>query len=345
MASNATDFSTIVYLNFITREFNRYIPLLCLVLGTIGNILNILVFSRPALRTNPCSLYFISGSLINFSSLYVGLITPFLGLYDLDPTQKSIFLCKLRFYLRYTSITLSTWFILFACVDRYFSSCTNVNLRLCSSIHFAKRVILLATIIAFLFPYTHVFYCYTINQRKVCTHANSVCRLVIGTILLLCNSCIPPILMVFISICTIRNVRIFSRISARRRRDVQLSRILFIQVILVVICAIPITVEKIYSCATVMRKKSELVAAIDSLASQISVEISYVNSSISFSVYSLTSKKFRKEVSRIFSSFFANQCRRTNTVQPITPKVKYNSPATIDRYEHKRSRSNIIISS
>ena len=156
------------------------------------------------------------------------------------------------------------------------------------------------------------------------------------------NSGIPPILMVFISICTIR---IFNRINARRHRDMQLSRILLIQVILIVVCAISITAEKIYSCATVMRTKSELVVAIDSLVSQVSVEISYINSSISFSVYSSRekSKKFREEVSRIFSSFCAGRWWTTNTVQPIAPKVKCNSHTTMIRNEHQPSRSNIIL--
>jgi hypothetical protein len=98
MVTNNTNSSTIAYLNCITHELNRYIPILFLTFGTIGNILNIIVFTRPSLRTNPCSLYFISGSIANFLSLYVGLITPFLGIYNLDPTQKSNSLCKIRFY-------------------------------------------------------------------------------------------------------------------------------------------------------------------------------------------------------------------------------------------------------
>src|SRR5215813_5173850 len=110
--NTSTSQSTIAYLNYVTRELNRYIPIVLLILGTIGNISNILVFTRPLLRTNPCSLYFISSSIINFCALYIGLLTPFLGLYNLDPTQTIDILCKIRFYLRYSTITLSTWFIL-----------------------------------------------------------------------------------------------------------------------------------------------------------------------------------------------------------------------------------------
>lgn len=324
MAANTTSSSMIPYLNFITRELNRYIPIPLLVLGTIGNILNILVFTRPLLRTNPCSLYFVSGSTVNFLSLYVGLITPFLGLYGLDPTQTSNALCKIRFYLRFTSITLSTWFILFACIDRFLSSCTNVTFRSWSSLKIAKRVILIATIIGFICPYTQVLFCCSISSKNVCTFSNSICRTGVDITLLLCNSGIPPALMVLISTLTIQNIKFLNRINIRHRRSVQLSRILLVQVIILVLFATPITAQKIYSFATASLQKSDLTVAISSLFNQITTEISYINSSTAFYIYSITSKTFRKEVSQILSSSPLCPCFKTNAVRPIAVKLKSN---------------------
>jgi hypothetical protein len=345
MTTNITNPSTIAYLNFITGEFNRYIPLPFLFFGTIGNILNILVFTRPLLRTNPCSLYFVSGSIINFLSLYDGLITPFLGSYGLDPTQKINILCKIRYYLRYASITLSTWFILFACLDRFLSSSTNANTRSWSSLHLAKRIILLASIIGFIFPYTQVFYCYSINKNNTCTYTNNICKLSIDSILLLCNSGVPPIVMVLLSILTIQNIKYLNRTNAVRRRDVQLNRILLVQVIVLVLFATPITAQKIYSFATMFKTKSDLTTAIDNLTHQISTEISYINNSITFYIYSLTSKRFRKEVSQIFSSLFACQYhpRAPNTVQPITVRFRQNPNEAIIKIDHQRTRLGVAI--
>lgn len=331
MATNTTNPPLIAYLNFITRELNRYIPIPLLVLGTIGNILNILVFTRPLLRTNPCSLYFISGSIINFLSLYVGLITPFLGSYGLDPTQTSNVLCKIRFYLRFTTITLSTWFILFACFDRFVSSSTDANFRSWSSLQLAKRVIILAIIIGFIFPYTQTLYCYSISKDNVCTYTNNICKLSTDSMLLICNSGIPPILMVLISILTIRNIKYLNQINFRHRRDAQLSKILFVQVIVLVLFATPITAQKIYSFATVSANKSNLTLAIENLFNQITTEISYINTSTTFYLYSLTSKRFRKEVSYTVTSLFTYQCYKTNTVQPIqgrTERGTQHPPAT-----------------
>ena len=334
MATNTTIQSTVSYLSFITRELNLYIPIPILILGTIGNILNIMVFSRPLLRTNPCSLYFISGGIANFLSLYIGLITPFLGLYNLDPTQKSNILCKIRFYLRFTTITLSTWFVLFACIDRFLTSSTNATYRSWSSFRLAKRVILLATITCFIFPYTQGFYCFSINQRNICTYSNNICKLSIDSILLVCNSGIPPILMVLISILTIYNVRYMNQINVRHRRNVQLIRILLVQVIVLVLFAIPITAQKIYNCTTMFTTKSELAIAIDGLINQIATEISYINNSTTFYIYSFTSKKFRREVSHILSALLTCQRYKTNLVQPIAGKLKSRSNKTIVKIDH-----------
>ncbi|CAF1305614.1 unnamed protein product [Adineta steineri] len=322
MATNTTS----VYLDFITRELNRYIPLPALILGTIGNLLNIMVFSRSSVRKNPCSLYFISGSIANFLSLYIGLITPFLALYNLDFTQQINILCKIRFYLRFNTITLSTWYILFASIDRFLSTSMNVRYRSWSSIHIAKRIITLASIICFIFLYTQVFYCYSINQKNVCTYSTNLCKLSVDIVLLICNSGIPPILMILISILTIKNVKHSNQINShQRRRDRQITRILFIQVIILVLCATPITAQKLYSYATMFIIKDQLRTSIDNLISQITTEISYINNSATFYIYSLTSKKFRTEVRRVFSSLFTGQICKTNTVQPIPIKMNSNA--------------------
>jgi hypothetical protein len=324
MATNMTNSATVAYLNFITRELNRYIPLLFLFLGTVGNILNITVFTRPSLRTNPCSLYFISGNIANFISLYVGLITPFLGLYNLDPTQKYDVLCKTRFYLRFVTITLSTWFILFACVDRFLSSSANVHYRSWSSLRLAKRLILITSVICLIFPYTQVFYCYSISPQKICANQYDICEITVDGVLLICNSGLPPMLMVLVSILTIHNVKYSTRINPGHRRDIQLIRILFIQVIILVLFALPTVAQKIYNDTTIYKTKSQLTMAIDSLLSQISTEILYINSSTTFYIYSITSKKFRKEVIQILSSVFTCQWKKTNIIQPVPVTLKLN---------------------
>jgi hypothetical protein len=334
--------STINYLNFVTSQLNHYIPLCFLVLGTIGNISNILVFTRPLLRTNPCSIYFISSSIINFIALYVGLITPFLQLYNLDPTQTIAILCKIRYYLRYSTITLSTWYILLACIDRYISTSMNVNIRVWSSVRLAKRIVCFAGIICFIFPFTQVFYCYTIIPPKGCTYTSNTCTLLNDIILLLCNSGLPPLLMVLTSILTIRNVKNSNRANTTgRRRDTQLIKILFIQVFILVLFSIPVAIQKIYQCATLFMVKSSLQVAIENLVNQIAIEISYISNSTIFYVYSLTSKKYRQEVFHLLSLVFKRRRGiNTNIVQPFEGTGS-NANETMAKVNMELYRSNI----
>jgi hypothetical protein len=108
----------------------------------------------------------------------------------------------------------------------------------------------------------------------------------------------------------------------------------------VVLFAIPITAQKIYSSSTMYIIKNELTTAIDSLTNQISTEISYINNSTIFYIYSLTSKKFRKEVSQIISSLFAHSCYKKNIVKPIPSQLKQNPTATIVQIDHQQNQSN-----
>ncbi|CAF4334180.1 unnamed protein product, partial [Rotaria sordida] len=90
-----------------------------------------------------------------------------------------------------------------------------------SSVRLAKRIVIIAIISCFICPYTQVFYCYTIAQGTLCTLENQTCKLLNDIILLICNSGFPPILMILISILTIRNVQYLNHTvdgSHRRRR-------------------------------------------------------------------------------------------------------------------------------
>ena len=339
---NTTTSPTVVYLNFVSRELNRYIPLTFLVLGSIGNVLNLLVFSRPKLRNNCCSLYFISSSVVNFISLYVGLITPFLALYGLDPTQKWLIICQLRFYFRLTTITLSTWFILFTCVDRFLSTSQNVQLRSWSSMRLAKRTVLLSSVVCVLLPYPQVFICYTINQRNICALSNNLCKATVDATALAFNSGLPPILMVLFSVLTIQNVKRVHRFhSQQQRRDIQLIKLVLIQVVILVLLATPITAQKVYSSILTSITKNPFDTAVDSLLAQIAIEISYISNSVAFYIYSLTSKTFRREVRGIFCAWLPCLGQRRNRVQPNSIVFRLNRNLTTERHGSTHSKQTL----
>ncbi|CAF1527809.1 unnamed protein product, partial [Rotaria sordida] len=125
------------------------------------------------------------------------------------------------------------------------------------------------------------------------------------------------------------------------RRDVQLIRLLFIQVFSFILYGIPITAQKIYSCSTFFMIKSPLRIAIDNLINQISIEISYICNSTIFYTYSLTSKKYRKEVFHILSLLFT--CYQKIKIYPRQSigSTRINQNKTIEKLPNESYKLNI----
>ncbi|CAF3882218.1 unnamed protein product [Rotaria magnacalcarata] len=91
----------------ISFRFNRIIPILLLIIGTFGNIMNSLMFTRRSLRTNPCLFYFLASSINNLFVLCVAVLTRLLSSgWQIDPSNLNIVLCKLRIFFVYSSICL-----------------------------------------------------------------------------------------------------------------------------------------------------------------------------------------------------------------------------------------------
>jgi hypothetical protein len=62
-----------------TMWINRILIPLQIAFGTFGNLFNIIVFTRPNLRTNPCVTYFLVNSINSMLVLYIALLTYYLS--------------------------------------------------------------------------------------------------------------------------------------------------------------------------------------------------------------------------------------------------------------------------
>ena len=141
----------IANLNTATFWLNVTIPILQITFGTFGNLFNIIIFTRPSLRINPCSLYFLVGSINNLFVLYVAVLTRFLiNNWGIDPTATNNALCKLRNIFVFPNLCIILWLIVLASIDRYFSSSQNVRLRQLSSLPKARKAIILTIILIYL---------------------------------------------------------------------------------------------------------------------------------------------------------------------------------------------------
>jgi hypothetical protein len=125
----------------VINTLNDIIPIILLITGTFGHLYNLLIFSK---RINPTPFYFLSNSITNLISLYLGMFIRYLqDVDDLNLVNSNLIVCKFRSFV----LSLSNWYILLVTIDRYLISSSNHHRRQLSSLKNACRAVGLITII------------------------------------------------------------------------------------------------------------------------------------------------------------------------------------------------------
>ncbi|CAF1112051.1 unnamed protein product [Adineta steineri] len=197
----------------LNQTINRYISIVLLFFGIIGNILNILVFTRKIFRNNICVTYFLASTIFDFLALIIGLIPRSLNGFNIDPSQNSTILCKLKFFITYFTGYTAAWFIGFACVERYLTSSTDVNTRRLITMKRARLSMIFVILFGFL-AFGEQFYCIDINQNlfgasQSCyqLRLNIQCQIADSLMQFLFEILAPTLMMIVFGSLTLRNVR------------------------------------------------------------------------------------------------------------------------------------------
>jgi hypothetical protein len=310
-----SDNDIIYTLNRILSVISELIPIILLIIGTFGHLCNLIIFSKKAQRSNPTSLYFLSTTISNLISLYIGMFTRLLqDALNINLINTNISFCKIRSFFLYVSLGLSNWFILLATIDRYLISSNDNNRRQLSTLKNAYRSIAFLTI-SFSLCFCHIFILYDI-QSSSCYPQYGSYRIFNDVQILIQVSLLPPILMTLFGILTIRNIRAVQRRIANtmntrmRQRDIQLSKMLLLQVIIIVVCSFPFAISQLTTTMTLTSFKTPLRLAVENFISQIGRYLSYFNCSISFYLYTLAGSQFRLEIRRVINRVSMFMCQR-----------------------------------
>lgn len=234
-------------LNYIQTQLVFYYLPPVYVLGIVGNLIIIWTFSRRALRSNGCSLYFVCMSLIHFVLLNVVCLTRITGLIaQYDPFGSTTVLCKFRSYVNILCIVLSRNFLCLISIDRWLISSSNAWLRKQSSPRVARWVAIGSSLFWTLFS-IHALIGYEVFSGS-CRPAFASIYGLFYSIYAIVVSMICPIIIIIFSIMTIINVRKSARRThvtsatnnaplteqqrKRKKRDMQLIFVSLIQTIL-----------------------------------------------------------------------------------------------------------------
>ncbi|CAF0920292.1 unnamed protein product [Rotaria sordida] len=142
----------------------KYICLAIFVIGVVGNLLSVLVFSRPSLRHRSCAVYFLALAITDIASLCASFIDTVLPSYNnVTLTAKSLFICKLNPLMVYFTTDLSNFLLAVASIDRAVSiQCPHTSTKFCRA-----RIaiyIIIAMSIMFLIINGHIFWGFEISN-------------------------------------------------------------------------------------------------------------------------------------------------------------------------------------
>ncbi|CAF1365618.1 unnamed protein product [Adineta ricciae] len=195
-------------LDFIYKQVYLYCSIFIIIFGVVGNVFNIILFSRRALYPNSCSFYFLTLSINNLIIMFFSCIPDiFIITYGIDMKNNSTILCKIGWYYSFTVQNFSLFCLSLASFDRYCGSSSNAHMRRFCTMKTAQRIVLVLAMFV-LFSYCHVPIFYqldpTLNQ---CTIINATYRQFLSILSGIYISHLPVFLMLVFGISTIFNVK------------------------------------------------------------------------------------------------------------------------------------------
>ncbi|CAF1338804.1 unnamed protein product [Adineta steineri] len=260
---SSTD-STINQINTAVTTIVLSLSIINFIFGGIGLIFNVLIFTRPSLRGEPCSLYFLFSTYFNLFFIFV--IVPVRVVsegFNLDLANFNLVICKTELFTFYVARTIP------CCISYLYDRFGNLT--------------------------------------PACYGQKGIYRTFIALWAMLLYSLCPSLIMLVFGSLTLNNLRRHREVIPMvprnnhtiRRTDAQLSRMLALQVLVIVISTLPFSIYRLYASFTVNITKDPLRLAIENLAFEIANMLTQFAHSTSFYLYTLTGTIFRKEFYKI----------------------------------------------
>ncbi|CAF1199904.1 unnamed protein product [Rotaria sp. Silwood1] len=297
----------------LAEYFFAYIGLAILLLGTIGNIINVISFARlESLKTLASSLFLLTSFIGSQCVLITGLLTRVIrGFTRIDPVYASVGLCKARWMIRTTAGAVSLTCICLAAIDRYFFSCHDVRRHGLITIKRARWVIFISICLwSGIFSSYAVFY--TAPTPLSCTIADPIFAYLVSYFNLFHYSILPLSVLSIFCMLTWHNLgqQPATYLRGGVRLYDQVTRMLIAQSVGILITSFPNMIWQIYSVSSQSTRKSSLRLAQENLINTICVLIGFSTHAITFYVYLLASSTFRKNVKEMLL--------RNRQIQPLS---------------------------
>jgi hypothetical protein len=264
-------------LAYIGQQITIYAGYFLVVAGVVGNGINILVFSTVRnYRTTSCIFYILNASIWNIAFITIDLISRIVMIgYGIDLTRTSISWCKMRLFIGLSITLISLTCSCLSTIDQFFITSQCAYLRRFSNIKWAHRIVLIITIVWWLHAIPVLVF-YNISPiTKMCVSTSFAYAIYYSIYSVGLFSVIPVLVMAVFGYLTYRNIRL-TRVLARQQADRQLTRMILIQLALVVICLVPYGINYTYYLITSNVSKSENRLNIENFVSTVTAVVVYI---------------------------------------------------------------------
>ncbi|CAF4671612.1 unnamed protein product [Rotaria sp. Silwood1] len=292
----------------IAVQLTRSVLILLIIFGTIGNTLNLFIFTRPKLLRSSCTLYFIAVSIDNILAIYLAVLYRLLiDGFSIDVGSLSPIICKLRAYFGYMALSLSPYLFILACFDRYCSSSPSIIHRSWSNKKIAKRCICGAiALVAILYSHMVIYFETQSNGSNIICYPQQGIYDSFWRIFYLVIYCFfPSMCMSLLCLLIAINIRHYSRqiepalanvTDLHRRLDRNLIRILFSHYSTQTLCILPFAIVNLLG---MFINRNTLIYSFFLRILTLPLFASYTTN---FYVNTMSSRIYRRELIKLFSS-------------------------------------------
>ncbi|CAF1310263.1 unnamed protein product [Adineta ricciae] len=305
--SSSNDSNEILRLQSIAKFLDGYGIMIFIIIGTIGNLVNTLVFLRnKTLRQMSNCIFLIMFFTSNLTSLWTSRFPrSMLTITGIDPLVGNIVYCKIRWLFGRWSFYMSYIYICLSCIDRFLNTSRHERYRRLMTFKRAAIVTITISLMYFIiFIPDGIYY-----SGNGCTASNSDRALYAQFLnyfnLVMC-SCIPMVILGIFSILTWYNLYSARNVQhSRLHRQVNLMMIVEFSVIFV--GATPNFVFNIYTQITQSMVKSNLRVAQEGVWRNVCVLFSFLLYAGTFYIYIIMSSTFRRNVKNLICFTKSNQ--------------------------------------
>ncbi|CAF1334375.1 unnamed protein product [Adineta ricciae] len=306
------------YLYFVSGIIAGYGSLIIFVLGIIGNSINILVFSCFSQFNKGASPVFLLFSFVTSQTYLLFLLLPQIisQLSGVDSLVTYLPLCKIRWFVPTGGATISLHCLSLAAFNQYLLVSRNVRHHQWIN---QRRAVLMSSIVVIytaglmspnLVYYKHIV---TAPNKTQCTVIDPIGKTYDVYNGFVIYSLLPIIALSTFSFLTWWNIR--KGMVRRAKLERSLARLIFAQIIMVLLASIGFFIRRIYFLYYISTGKSPLQLAQETLFNMIFLLIGHIIHSFSFYTYFITSEVFRQNL----LSFFG---KRATRVEPTGTRMK-----------------------